>query len=129
VSREQYPLDSRNLIRQRRIFDAGLKGAECVGGSNNPVIDSQNSTKASMSVPLIEFDLRMPMDGLNFTRILFLDIDGVLHPDGPGDYADFSCIPSFCEVLRAVDPGGAVPIVVISAWRHTRRIFGCRSLV
>ena len=75
-----------------------------------------------MRVPLIELDLRMPMDGLNFDRILFLDIDGVLHPDGPGDYADFSCLPRFCDVLRAADPIGAVPIVMSSAWRHTQRL-------
>ena len=75
-----------------------------------------------MRVPLIELDLRMPMDGLKFDRILFLDIDGVLHPDGPGDYADFSCLPRFCDVLRAADPAGVVPIVISSAWRHTQRL-------
>lgn len=64
----------------------------------------------------------MSMDGLNFDRILFLDIDGVLHPDGPGDYADFSCLPRFCDVLRAADPAGVVPIVISSAWRHTQRL-------
>ena len=64
----------------------------------------------------------MPMLGLALDRVLFLDIDGVLHPDGPGDYDDFSCLPVFCEALRTADPQGRLPIVVSSAWRHTQRL-------
>jgi hypothetical protein len=109
-------------VRLQRVANGGCWGGECVDGINNLGSDSQNLAKPIMSVPLIELDLRMPMVGLNFKRVLFLDIDGVLHPDGPGDYDDFSCLPSFCAVLRAADPAGAVPIVVTSAWRHTQRL-------
>ncbi len=33
-----------------------------------------------MHVPPIELDLPLPLDRLRFDRVLFLDIDGVLHP-------------------------------------------------
>jgi hypothetical protein len=80
-----------------------------------------------MTIPLIELDLRLPMLGISFDHVLFLDIDGVLHPDGPGDYQDFSCLPLFCDALRAADAPGRVPIVISSAWRHTQRLTDIRS--
>ena len=75
-----------------------------------------------MQVPLIELDLRLPLDRLRFDRVLFLDIDGVLHPDGAGSHADFCCLPLFVEALQDADPRGELPIVVSSAWRHTQRL-------
>ena len=80
-----------------------------------------------MRIPLIELDLRMSMNRLNFDRVLFLDIDGVLHPDGKGEYEDFCCLPAVCDVLRSADPMGKLPIVVTSAWRHTQRLDAIKS--
>jgi len=59
--------------------------------------------------------------------VLFLDIDGVLHPDGPGEYQDFSCLAAFSDALRSADPKGRVPIVISSAWRHTQRLSAIKS--
>jgi hypothetical protein len=80
-----------------------------------------------MGIRLIELDHRLSMEGLAFSHVLFLDIDGVLHPDGPGEYADFSCLKSFCDALRTTDPIAKLPIVMSSAWRHTKPLEKLKS--
>jgi hypothetical protein len=54
-------------------------------------------------------------------RILFLDFDGVLHPQHESHVQPFGYMDNFCAVLRAVDPLGTACIVVSSSWRllHT----------
>jgi len=47
--------------------------------------------------------------------ILFLDFDGVLHPELPGRPDDFSSRPHLWEILRAC-PG--VEVVFATAWRE-----------
>jgi len=49
--------------------------------------------------------------------ILFLDFDGVLHPPHEATVCPFSYLDNFCTVLREIDPGGALRIVVSSTWR------------
>ena len=47
------------------------------------------------SVPQITLDRALVQDragGLDFSRVLFLDIDGVLHPEMPTDQPPFACL-------------------------------------
>jgi hypothetical protein len=78
-------------------------------------------------VPLIGFDPDLPQGYLNMDRILFLDFDGVLHPDAADTDMYFCYMTEFCDVLRQVDPNGEMPIVVSSMWRFTDRIPCLRS--
>lgn len=67
--------------------------------------------------PLVEFDPNLPPGALNMDRILFLDVDGVLHPEGCGSDMEMCFALNFCEVIEKVDPQGLLPIVLSSAWR------------
>jgi hypothetical protein len=57
--------------------------------------------------------------------ILFLDIDGVLHPDPPGRNELFNRLPLFEAALKSLRH---VEIVVSSAWRETRTLGELRLL-
>lgn len=46
--------------------------------------------------------------------ILFLDFDGVLHPENPNRPEDFSCRPHLWQILRACP---TVEVVFSTAWR------------
>lgn len=78
-------------------------------------------------VPLIGFDPDLPPGYLNMDRILFLDFDGVLHPDSADKDMYFCRMNVFCDVLRKVDPQGEMPIVVSSMWRFLDRLPSLRS--
>ena len=67
--------------------------------------------------PLVGLDIPEGIDTLDFSRVLFLDFDGVLHPEVGMPDRHFCCLPDFSEVLRAVDPGLRLPIVISSMWR------------
>ncbi|MFO1192372.1 MAG: HAD domain-containing protein [Rhodoferax sp.] len=72
------------------------------------------------SVPQITLDRALVQDragGLDFSRVLFLDIDGVLHPEMPTDQPPFACLEPFRACLRRVDPLAALPIVISSDWK------------
>jgi hypothetical protein len=57
--------------------------------------------------------------------IIFLDFDGVLHPE-PCDRSEILChLPKLERVLREFPD---VEVVVTSTWRHTRSIVQFRSL-
>lgn len=57
------------------------------------------------------------MHCLRFDRVLFLDFDGVLHPQHESRVSPFGYMDNFCGVMREVDPHGLVPIVISSSWR------------
>lgn len=70
-----------------------------------------------MPIDLIELDSGCDRGGLDFSGVVMLDFDGVLHPEGanPGDY--FCFLPNVVEVFEAIDPQGRVPVVISSKWR------------
>ena len=50
-------------------------------------------------------------------RLLFLDFDGVLHPQHESHDNPFGYMDNFCALMRDADPLGQVPIVISSSWR------------
>ena len=50
-------------------------------------------------------------------RILFLDFDGVLHPQHESAACPFGYMDNLCRVLRDMDPGATMEIVISSTWR------------
>jgi hypothetical protein len=50
-------------------------------------------------------------------RILFLDFDGVLHPQHESGVCPFGYMDNFCQLMRDTDPAGRVEIVISSTWR------------
>jgi hypothetical protein len=71
-----------------------------------------------INVPLVSLDPAVDQAALDFNRILFLDFDGVLHPESCAERDLFCYLPQFSAALGTVDPGHRVPIVVSSLWRH-----------
>ncbi|WP_342721221.1 HAD domain-containing protein [Acidovorax sp. FHTAMBA] len=57
-------------------------------------------------------------------RTLFLDIDGVLHPEHCHDSRHFCCLPVFEKVLHKVPD---CEVVITSTWRLTVPFHGLRS--
>ena len=76
---------------------------------------------------LVLFDPDLPAGVLNLDRVLFLDFDGVLHPEGCGASMEFMYSENFCEVMAQVDPAGEVPIVISSMWRFDEDLKRLRS--
>lgn len=72
-------------------------------------------------------DPDLPPGYLNLEKILFLDFDGVLHPEGCDSDMHFCFMSNFCETVRAVDPDGELPIVVSSMWRFDDDIAALRA--
>jgi hypothetical protein len=71
-----------------------------------------------LNVPLVQLDARINPAQRNFRCVLFLDFDGVLHPEGCAERDHFCYLPNFAAVLRVADPDHQVPIVISSLWRH-----------
>ena len=74
------------------------------------------------AIPLVALHPDARQRNFDFSSVLFLDIDGVLHPEGcqPDDHFCFA--PSFCEIIHSIDPDGTLPIVITSMWRHTHTL-------
>jgi hypothetical protein len=68
--------------------------------------------------PLVEVDRTKDWNHLDFGAVLFLDFDGVLHPEGGGEEENFCYLPNFASVLKEVNPERNLPIVISSLWRH-----------
>lgn len=83
--------------------------------------------KSTPRVPLIAFDPDLPPGALNFDHVLFIDFDGVFHPEGTPPCDEFQFVDGFCEVLRTFDPDGLIPIVVSSMWRFSETIEQLRA--
>ena len=79
------------------------------------------------NVPLMELAPSGGATGLDFSCVLFLDFDGVLHPEGCAERDHFFYLPNFSEVLRSADPEHRVPIVISSIWRHHCNLTQIRS--
>jgi len=64
---------------------------------------------------------------LRFDRVIFLDFDGVLHPEAGDPAMHFCYSPNFAEVLEFVAPKGDVPVVISSTWRLTSTLAEMRE--
>ena len=65
----------------------------------------------------------------SFKKVLFLDFDGVLHPE-ICDASRFFCFAAnLARVLESVDSEGRLPVVVSSAWRLTTELDALRQLL
>lgn len=78
-------------------------------------------------IALIGLDDGMATQDMDFRRVLFLDFDGVLHPETCERASNFCCLPNFCDVLRLVDPDHRIPIVISSMWRHYNTLDSMRD--
>lgn len=93
----------------------------------NLLVNPAPALHARAKVDLLGIDTELPPGYLCFDRILMLDIDGVLHPEGGDQGMLFCFMPEFCELLREVDPCGEMPIVITSTWRLTETIANIRA--
>lgn len=87
---------------------------------------SNNSNLSKATVKLIEFDPNLPPGELDFDHVIFLDFDGVLHPECNNDM-HFCYLWNFIDTLREFDPNGLAPIVISSAWRLSDTLQSLRS--
>jgi len=69
-------------------------------------------------VALMHLDPRVLDFNLDFSRVLFIDFDGVLHPENRSPETDFCFVRNFENAVRLVDPDRRLPIVISSTWRH-----------
>jgi hypothetical protein len=67
---------------------------------------------------LVQLDPELSREELDFGRVVFLDFDGVLHPQSFTSENRFYWLGNFCDVMRWVDPLHQVPVVISSTWRH-----------
>ena len=89
-----------------------------------PLISTQNPPQ---KVTLVGLDHDISTRAMNFGKVLFLDIDGVLHPETCSPESNFCCLPNFCNVLRHVDPEQRVPVVISSMWRQYNTLSSMRE--
>jgi len=73
----------------------------------------------------LEFTHRYPH--LHFGLVLFLDFDGVLHPQDCPAQEMFCFMGNFVDAMRIIDPEHRMPIVISSMWRHRVSVDGLRS--
>lgn len=59
------------------------------------------------------------------TGIIFLDIDGVLHPSSAGSRPDLRLLPNFEKFLRRFPN---IDVVISSTWRESRSLDQLRAL-
>jgi hypothetical protein len=76
---------------------------------------------------LVLFDPDLPPGALDFDHVLFLDFDGVFHPEGTPPEYEFEFVGAFHKTLREVDPEGLIPIVITSMWRFDETVAQLRA--
>jgi hypothetical protein len=74
--------------------------------------------KPPSDVALIHLDPRALDFNLDFSRVLFVDFDGVLHPENYTPETEFCFVKNFENAVRLVDSDRRLPIVISSTWRH-----------
>ena len=72
------------------------------------------------AIPVVALHPDAGQRTLDFSSVLFLDIDGVLHPEVCEPHEHFCFAPAFCEIIHSIDPEGTLPIVIMSMWRLGR---------
>ena len=76
---------------------------------------------------LVMWDPDLPPGRLCLDRILFLDFDGVLHPEGAPPEMEFMYAQNLSQVILNADPSGDLPIVISSMWRFHEDLPALRS--
>ena len=76
---------------------------------------------------LVQFDPNLPAGRLDFGHIIFLDFDGVLHPEACDASLEFMYAENFCQVMSETDPAGEMPVVITSMWRFYETLDQLRS--
>jgi hypothetical protein len=71
-----------------------------------------------MALAPVTLDASIDLNNLDFNLVLFLDFDGVLHPDNCGPYEQFSYVGNFVDAMRLADSSHKVPVVISSTWRY-----------
>lgn len=90
--------------------------------SSNIFPNHSHFVRATVRQVSLDTSVPVMLEGLDFSRVLFLDIDGVLHPS---DYAPragqkielFQSARELDNALEIADPGHRMPIVICSDWR------------
>jgi hypothetical protein len=76
---------------------------------------------------LIELDPQAQDLNLDMSKIIFLDFDGVLHPENHTPETEFCFVGNFADAIRLVDFEHGLPIVVSSTWRHHKSLDDLRA--
>lgn len=78
-------------------------------------------------VPLVALAKDLDIGRLNLDRVLFLDSDGVLHPECGDPSMHFCFAFNLYEVLQSVPLAHDIPIVISSTWRMTTTLVQMRE--
>lgn len=79
------------------------------------------------TVPLIGLEESAHAEGFDLSRVLFLDIDGVLRKESSPASAAFAANSILMEALEEADPDCRMAIVICSDWRLNHSLDALRS--
>jgi hypothetical protein len=83
--------------------------------------------KPPEDIELVQLASNAKETGLDFSRVIFLDIDGVLHAENARDEDEFCFVRNFSDALHLADQLHRLPIVISSKWRHFTTLEKLRS--
>lgn len=75
----------------------------------------------------LDFNLNEFTAKLDYSHVLFVDFDGVLHPEFASRDTQMCFSKNFCAAVRAVDETEQMPIVISSSWRIQTPLHRMRS--